>query len=136
MGDFIFSEAFVDFIMECFIKWYRSSDLWKQDSPDLFLFVLLCLCLILRGPKHRAICDQYRERMFSFFGPHPKLENRSLLNIISKERPNNSKSSSETFDCPIHQPISYWTKKQQIFDMYHIYQLFRCSLISFVHLDR
>ncbi|KII74536.1 hypothetical protein RF11_09142 [Thelohanellus kitauei] len=87
MDAFMFSETFLDFLMECFVKWYRKPELWKRDSPDLILFILLILCLILRVSKDRSICDSYRKRMFDFFGPCPKLENRSLLDI-TKELPN------------------------------------------------
>ncbi|KII68749.1 hypothetical protein RF11_13214 [Thelohanellus kitauei] len=85
---FMFSEAFLDFILECFVNWYKNPELWKKDSPDLFLFILLILCLILRVYKDRSIRESYRDRMFDFFGKHPKLENRSLLEIIKNEVPN------------------------------------------------
>ncbi|KII64927.1 hypothetical protein RF11_06139 [Thelohanellus kitauei] len=85
MDDFIFSETFFNFIVECFVKWYRNPNLWGRDSIDLFLIILLILCLILRVSKNRSICESYRERMFDFFGPHRKLENRSLLDIIKSE---------------------------------------------------
>ncbi|KII74506.1 E3 ubiquitin-protein ligase UBR1 [Thelohanellus kitauei] len=88
MDNFLFSQTFLNFNIECFVKWYRNPELWKRDSPDIFLFILLCLCWILRVSKDRSICESYRERMFDFFGPQPKLENRSFMDIIENERPN------------------------------------------------
>ncbi|KII64931.1 hypothetical protein RF11_06144 [Thelohanellus kitauei] len=88
LDEFMFSETFLDFIIECFVKWYNNSYFWKKDSPDLFLFILLCMCLILRVSQDRQISESHRERMFDFFGSQPKLKNRSLTDIISNERPN------------------------------------------------
>ncbi|KII74813.1 hypothetical protein RF11_04916 [Thelohanellus kitauei] len=90
MDDFLFSQTFFDFIMESFVKWYKNSELWKKDSPDLFLFILLVVCLILRVSESRRISDSQRERMVDFLGPHPRLENRSLFDIIKNERPNSA----------------------------------------------
>ncbi|KII61993.1 E3 ubiquitin-protein ligase UBR1 [Thelohanellus kitauei] len=88
MDAFMFSESFLDFLMDCFIKWYKKPEHWQRDSPDSFLFILLILSFILRVSRERSICDSHRERMYDFFGPHPKLENRSLLDIIRREVPN------------------------------------------------
>ncbi|KII63922.1 hypothetical protein RF11_11421 [Thelohanellus kitauei] len=88
MNDFIFSETFLDFIMECFVKWYKNPDLWKLDSPDLFLFILLCLLFILMASVDRTLSKSSLDRMYDFFGPQPKLGNRSLFEIIDNEHPN------------------------------------------------
>ncbi|KII64929.1 hypothetical protein RF11_06141 [Thelohanellus kitauei] len=88
INDFMFSDAFFAFILECFVKWYHNPELWIADSSDLFLFILLILCLILRVSRVRNIGDSYREKMFNFFGPHLRLENRSFLDIITNEVPN------------------------------------------------
>ncbi|KII65162.1 hypothetical protein RF11_07235 [Thelohanellus kitauei] len=88
LDHFMFSKIFLEFIIECFLKWYKNSDLWKNDSHDLFLLILLCMCLILRVAKDRTISDSHRENMFDFFEAHQKLENRSLFDIIKNERPN------------------------------------------------
>ncbi|KII74517.1 E3 ubiquitin-protein ligase UBR1 [Thelohanellus kitauei] len=88
MDDFTFSETFMEFIMQCFVIWYQNPDLWKKDSPDLLLLILLIICLILRVSKDGCISDLHRKRMLDFFGPHPKLANRSLYDIIKDERPN------------------------------------------------
>ncbi|KII61995.1 hypothetical protein RF11_14153 [Thelohanellus kitauei] len=89
LNNFLFSETFFVFVMECFVRWYGKPELWKRDSLDLLLLILLILCLILRVSKYRDVCESDRERMFDFFGPHTKLENRSLLDIMMSERPNN-----------------------------------------------
>ncbi|KII71475.1 E3 ubiquitin-protein ligase UBR1 [Thelohanellus kitauei] len=88
MDDFLFSKTFLSFILEVFVKYYRNSELWKKDTPDLFLFVILILCLIIRVSKARTISDNHHKRMLEFFGPQPQLDNRSFLDILKSESSN------------------------------------------------
>ncbi|KII63918.1 E3 ubiquitin-protein ligase UBR1 [Thelohanellus kitauei] len=88
LDDFIFSETFLDFTMESFVKYYKNPSLWKIDSPGVFIFILLCLFEMIRVPRYRQISKSSRDRMFVFWGKHPKLENRTLLDIIFNDLPN------------------------------------------------
>ncbi|KII61989.1 hypothetical protein RF11_14146 [Thelohanellus kitauei] len=82
---FMFSDTFLDFIIECFVKWHKTPDRWQKDSPLLILFILLILCFILRLSKDRTVCESYREIMIDFFGIHRKLQNRSLFDILQRD---------------------------------------------------
>ncbi|KII66469.1 hypothetical protein RF11_11732 [Thelohanellus kitauei] len=107
LDNFIFSETFLGFIMECFVNWYRKPESWKKTPPDLFPCILLCISFVLSVSKNRTICKTFHDRWSIFWGPHRRLANISFLDIMKSERPSNQNPLVMPMTVRFTNPIAY-----------------------------